>query len=59
MTTVLALFTCFNRKEKTRQAIKTLVSGNPALRFSFLVVDDGSTDGTDRMLETEDRKSVV
>lgn len=54
MTTVLALFTCFNRKEKTRQAIKTLVSGNPALRFSFLVVDDGSTDGTDRMLETED-----
>ena len=52
MTTVLALFTCFNRKEKTRQAIETLVSGNPAVQFSFLVVDDGSTDGTDRMLET-------
>ena len=52
MTTVLALFTCFNRKEKTRQAIETLVSGNPAVEFSFLVVDDGSTDGTDRMLET-------
>ena len=46
------MFTCFNRKEKTRQAIETLVSGNPAVQFSFLVVDDGSTDGTDRMLET-------
>lgn len=53
MDSVLALFTCFNRKEKTRQAVKGLVEGNPEVRFSFVVVDDASTDGTARMLETE------
>ena len=53
MQSVLALFTCFNRKEKTRQAIQSLVSGNPNIRFTFLVVDDGSTDGTENMLQTE------
>ena len=53
MNSVLALFTCFNRKEKTRQAIRTLVEGNPQIRFSFLVVDDGSTDGTAEMLKEE------
>lgn len=53
MQSVLALFTCFNRREKTRQAIQSLVSGNPDIRFTFLVVDDGSTDGTENMLQTE------
>ena len=46
MTTVLALFTCFNRKEKSIHAIESLLSGNPGIDFTFLVVDDGSTDGT-------------
>lgn len=54
MDTVLALFTCFNRKEKTRQAIKGLVKGNPEVSFSFVVVDDGSSDGTYEMLMNED-----
>ena len=54
MDSVLALFTCFNRKEKTRQAVKGLVEGNPEVAFSFVVVDDASTDGTAQMLETED-----
>ena len=54
MDSVLALFTCFNRKEKTRQAVRGLIGGNPDLSFSFVVVDDGSTDGTAEMLESED-----
>lgn len=54
MDSVLALFTCFNRKEKTRQAVKGLVEGNPEVAFSFVIVDDCSTDGTAQMLETED-----
>ena len=54
MDSVLALFTCFNRREKTRQAVKALVEGNPEVTFSFVVVDDGSSDGTAEMLMTED-----
>ena len=53
MNSVLALFTCFNRKDKTRRAIETLVAGNPEVHFSFLVVDDGSTDGTGEMLQSQ------
>ena len=51
MKKVLGLMTCFNRKEKTKNAIKTLRSGNPNLEFSFLVVDDNSTDGTKQEIE--------
>lgn len=54
MDSVLALFTCFNRKEKTRQAVKGLVEGNPGLSFTFVVVDDNSRDGTPQMLAEED-----
>lgn len=59
MDSVLALFTCFNRKEKTRQAVKGLVEGNPEVRFSFVIVDDASTDGTAKMLEEEDLGAPV
>ena len=38
--------TCFNRKEKTIKALERLIQGNPAIEFSFIVADDGSTDGT-------------
>ena len=51
MTSVLGLFTCFNRKEKSVHAIESLISGNPAIDFHFLVVDDGSTDGTAQALQ--------
>lgn len=51
MKKVLGLMTCFNRKEKTKNAIETLRSGNPNLEFSFLVVDDNSTDGTKQEIE--------
>ena len=46
MKKVLGLMTCFNRKEKTMKALKGLMDGNPSISFSFIVADDGSTDGT-------------
>ena len=39
------LLTCFNRKEKTINCIKSLSQGNKS-QIDFIVVDDGSTDGT-------------
>lgn len=51
---VTALFTCYNRKNKTRAAVEKLVLGNPNVAFSFVAVDDGSSDGTAQMLTEED-----
>lgn len=48
---VLAIFTCFNRKEKTKKCIETITTGNPECQFTFVVADDGSTDGTYEMLQ--------
>lgn len=48
---IAALFTCFNRKEKTEKAIRSLVRGNPEICFDFIVSDDNSRDGTPEMLE--------
>lgn len=47
---VLVIFTCFNRKEKTKKCIETITAGNPECDFSFIVADDGSSDGTYEML---------
>lgn len=40
------IFTCFNRREKTVSAMKSLVDLNPSIKFHFIVVDDNSSDGT-------------
>ena len=48
---ILAIFTCFNRVTKTVNSIKKLVDGNKNLEFEFIVVDDGSKDGTIEALE--------
>ena len=48
---ILVLFTCFNRREKTENCIRTLADGSPACSFTFIAVDAGSTDGTREMLE--------
>jgi GT2 family glycosyltransferase len=43
---ITVIFTCYNRREKTINCIKSLVDGNPSTQFSFVVLDDNSTDGT-------------
>lgn len=48
---VAALFTCFNRREKTQLAVRTLVDGNQQVDFSFFICDDNSNDGTPEMLQ--------
>ena len=47
---IAAVLTCHNRREKTEQCIQTLASGNKACDITFVVVDDGSTDGTGHRL---------
>lgn len=46
MTTIMAILTCFNRKEKTINCLKSLSEGNSSISFSFIIVDDNSNDGT-------------
>lgn len=43
---IVVVLTCFNRKDKTQECIKTLVKGNSNFNFSFVIVDDNSNDGT-------------
>lgn len=45
-TKVSVILTCFNRKEKTLKCVESLIKGNPKVKFSFIIVDDQSTDGT-------------
>ena len=59
MKKVLGLMTCFNRKEKTKNAIEKLREGNPDIDFSFLVVDDQSTDGTKEAIECLPQVEVI
>lgn len=46
MSKILAIFTCYNRKEKTLKCLDLLIQGNPETKFSFIAVDDCSSDGT-------------
>lgn len=48
---IIVIFTCYNRKSKTETCIHTLAEGNTACHFTFVVVDDNSTDGTRKLLE--------
>lgn len=48
---ILTIFTCYNRKEKTRKCIETITKKNPNYEFTFVIADDGSTDGTYDMLQ--------
>ena len=47
---ILAIFTCHNRKALTERCLRTLAQ-NERVQFDYVVVDDGSTDGTGEMLE--------
>lgn len=59
MIKVLGLMTCYNRKEKTVRALKNLIQGNPEIQFSFIVADDGSTDGTFEELQKISNVMIV
>lgn len=56
---VLGLATCFNRKEKTVNAIQNLVEGNDETEFSFVIADDNSRDGTSEALAQFDNVEVL
>lgn len=56
MTKILILFTCFNRKEKTEKCLASLEK-NQNCEMSYIVLDDGSSDGTLEMLSA--KKNVV
>lgn len=49
---ILAIFTCYNRKNLTKQSIETLRE-NQNITFDYVVVNDGSTDGTAEMLAAQ------
>ena len=51
MQRVLGIFTCYNRKNKTKQCLEGLMNGNPEIDFSFVAVDDKSMDDTAVMLQ--------
>lgn len=51
MIKILAIFTCFNRRELTKRSMETL-SHNKNVQFDYVVVDDNSTDGTREMLKS-------
>lgn len=46
MVNVTAILTCYNRREKTVNCLRSLVEGNKNINFSFIVVDDNSSDCT-------------
>lgn len=43
---VCVILTCFNRKDKTINCVKSLVTKNPDVHFEFIITDDNSSDGT-------------
>ena len=59
MSSILGLMTCYNRKEKTLNALNHLIQGNPNIKFSFIIADDGSTDGTFEELQKVPEVSIV
>lgn len=56
---IATIFTCYNRIEKTLNAIESLVCGNEDIDFVFNVVDDCSTDGTPEALEKLKEKYMI
>lgn len=49
---ILAIFTCFNRRELTKRSLETLAK-NTDVSFDFVAVDDNSMDGTREMLKEQ------
>jgi GT2 family glycosyltransferase len=52
--TITALLTCFNRKEKTLACLRNLeMQDLSKTELKYVVVDDGSTDGTGKVVKQE------
>lgn len=58
MTKILILFTCFNRKEKTKVCLESLAQ-NQNCKMSYIVLDDNSGDGTQEMLNIQENIVVL
>lgn len=56
---ITVVFTCFNRKAKTLECVKRLVEGNKTIEFEFVIVDDGSTDGTEEALRLSEHAPLL
>ena len=48
---VFVVMTCYNRQEKTKKCIESLYYGNHDIEWTFIVVDDNSTDNSIERLE--------
>lgn len=57
--TVTAMLTCFNRCKDTVNCVRSLVQGNPDIKFKFIITDDHSSDGTAEALGTLPYQIVV
>lgn len=51
---IAIITTVYNRKEKTKKAITSLQNGLKDMEYIFYICDDGSTDGTETMLQNLD-----
>lgn len=57
---IIALFTCFNRKEITKRAIHQLLKEETKnIELTILIVDDNSTDGTKEMVQKLDNDKII
>ena len=59
MSKILGIFTCHNRKEKTVKCLESLIHNNPHINFSFIAVDDKSTDGTKNALSQYKNMQII
>lgn len=50
MEKAVIILTCHNRREKTIKCLKSIIDGNKELEYTFVAVDDNSTDGTSEEL---------
>jgi GT2 family glycosyltransferase len=60
---IAALYTCFNRKDKTLQSLnhlkKALDNSKESVELDIFITDDGSTDGTTEAIRSFDSKIYV
>ena len=59
MPDVSVIIPAYNRRERLKQAIASCFDGNEALDIEVIVVDDGSTDGTQAWMESLDDERIT